>query len=404
MTIATGVSKQLKYKVESVWGTIPAAASAQRLRRVTSNLALKKQTYESNEILSHYQRLDFRHGIRSIEGSINGELSPGTYKDFFAASVRRAFTAVTAITGASITIAGAGPTWTVTRAAGSFLTDGVKAGYIVRLTAGAFNAANLNKNLIVISLTGPVLTVALFPGVAALVAEGPIASATVTIPGKITFAPTTGHTDLSYSIEHWHSDLSLSEVFSGCKIRKLDVALPPSGISTVGFDFLGKDVTTAGAEYFTSPIAETSTGVMASVNGLLVAQSGLTANVTGLSISLDGNMSAESIVGSNTYADIAEGRILVTGNQTALFQDAVMRDYFLNETEVSLFVALSASSAVGSDFITLALPRIKFGDAGRDDGDKSLIIAMPFTALYNAAGGAGVQTEQTTLQIQDSQA
>lgn len=405
MTIATGVAKQLKYKVESVWGTVPAAASAQALRRVTSTLGLKKATYESNEILPTYQRQDFRHGIRSVEGGINGELSPGTYKDFMAAAVRRAFTTVTAITGASITIAGSGPTYTVTRAAGSWLSDGVKAGYVGRLTAGSFNAANLNKNLIVLAVTSAtVLTVALFPGIAALVAEGPIAAATFTLPGKVTFAPSSGHTDLSYSIEHWHADLSISHVFSGCKIRKMDIGLPPTGISTANFDFIGKDITTAGAEYFTTPTAVTSTGVMAAVNGLLVAQSGLSANVTGASISLDGNMSVEPVIGSNTYVDIAEGRILVSGQITALFQDAVMRDYFINETEVSLAIALSASSAVGSDFISLALPRIKLGGADIDDGDKSLIITMPFTALYNSAGGAGVQTEQTTIQIQDSQA
>jgi hypothetical protein len=351
MTFATGVAKQLKYKVESTWGTVPSASASQSLRRVTSNLSLKKATYESNEILSTYQRSDYRHGIRSVEGAINGELSPGTYKDFMAAALRRAFTAVTAITGASITIAGTGPTWTIARAAGSFLTDGIKQGHIVRLTAGGFNAANLNKNLIVVSATATPLTVALFPGVAPLVAEGPISAATVTVPGKVTFAPSSGFTDLSYSIEHWHSDLSLSHVYSGCKVSKMDLALPPTGMATGAFSFLGKDITTAGAEYFTSPTAQTSTGVTAAVNGLLVAQSGLAANVTGATIAYDGNMTTEPIVGSNVYGDIAEGRILFSGQLTAVFQDAVMRDYFINETEVSLAIALSASSAVGSDFI-----------------------------------------------------
>lgn len=405
MTFATGVNKRLKYKVESTWGTIPAAAASQDLRRVTSTLGLKKQTYESAEILSHFQRQDFRHGIRSAEGAINGELSPGTYKDFMAAAVRRAFTTVTAISSLTITIAGSGPTWTVTRSAGSWLSDGVKQGYVGRLTAGAFNAANLNKNLIVVAVTSAtVLTVALFPGVAALVAEGPIATATFTLPGKITFAPSSGHTDLSYSIEHWHNDIAQSHVFSGLKIRKMDIGLPPTGMATAVFDFLGKDITTATAEYFTSPTTATTTGVTASVNGALIAQSGLKANVTGLSVSLDGNMTAEPIVGQNTYSDIAEGRILVTGQMTVVFQDAVERDYFINETEVSLAVALSASSAVGSDFLSFALPRVKFGAADISDGDKSLIVSLPYTALYNFAGGAGVQTEQTTLQIQDSQA
>ena len=99
MALATGVAKQLSYKAESVWGTVPAAAGAQALRRVTSNLSLKKQTYQSGEIRSDYQVADFRHGVRSVEGSISGELSPGTYEDFMAAAVRKVFASVSAITG-----------------------------------------------------------------------------------------------------------------------------------------------------------------------------------------------------------------------------------------------------------------------------------------------------------------
>jgi hypothetical protein len=179
MTIATGVNKRLKYKVEGTWGTVPAAGSAQLLRRVSSTLNLKKRTFESNEIVSHMQRVDYRHGVRSVEGSINGELSPGTYKDFMAAAVRRAYAAVSAISGLSITISGTGPTYTVARSAGSWLTDGVKVGQVGRLTAGSFNAANLNKNLVPLAVTALNLTVMPGNGVA-LVAEGPIASS----PGR----------------------------------------------------------------------------------------------------------------------------------------------------------------------------------------------------------------------------
>ena len=403
MAIATGVGKQVRYKAESAWGTAPGATGAQLLRRVTSTPNLKKQTYESNEIASHYQRVDFRHGVRSVEVAYAGELSAGTFEDFLAAAVRRAFTTVTAISSLSITVAGSGPTYTITRGSGSWLTDGIKKGQIGRLTAGSFNAANLNKNLFVLSLTATVLTVMPLNGVA-LVAEGPIASSTWTIPGKVSFAPDTGHTDPSFAFEDWHADLSLSELFLGCKLNQLDVALPATGISTVAMNFMGKDVTTAGSAYFTTPTAETTTGVLAAVNGLLVAQGGAVATVTGFNFSVKGSMSAEPTVGSNTYSDIAEGRILVDGQITAQFDGATMRDYFLNETEVSLMVALGASNSAAADFVAFCLPRIKFGDAAKDDGDKMIVRTMPFTALYNSAGGSGQDQEKTTLYMQDAQA
>jgi len=404
MPIAAGVAKQLKYKVESAWGTVPSAASSQLLRRVTSDLALKKAAYESQEIRSNYQRYDVRHGVRSIGGSVNGEMSPGTYKDFFAAAVRRAWAAVTAATGLSLTIAGSGPTYTVTRGAGSWLTDGFKAGYVVRLSVGSLNAANINKNLYILSIgSATQMTVAPLNGVA-LVAEGPIATCTATLTGKTTYVPTSGHTDLSYSFEHWHSDLTLSEVFSGCKINKIDVGLPATGMSTFAMELMGKDITTAGSEYFTSPTAETSTGLLAAVNGRLMVAGSLVATVTGLSFSIEGGMSAEPVVGSNTYGDIAEGIVKVTGQFTAQFDSATLRDIFINETESSLGVVLSASESATADFVAFMFPRIKAMSSDKDDGLKALVQSFTFEALYNSTGGAGVASEQSTIAMQDSQA
>jgi hypothetical protein len=87
-TIGTGVAKQVRYKAQPTWATPPAASGAQLLRRVTSDLNKKKGTFESNEITSTAAaRLPPRHLV--VEGSINGELSPGTWKDFFAMALRR---------------------------------------------------------------------------------------------------------------------------------------------------------------------------------------------------------------------------------------------------------------------------------------------------------------------------
>lgn len=43
-----------------------------------------------------------RHGTRSAEGSVNGELSPGSYSDFFAALLAREFTTGGLFTGLSL--------------------------------------------------------------------------------------------------------------------------------------------------------------------------------------------------------------------------------------------------------------------------------------------------------------
>ena len=142
MTIATGVAKTLAYKKETTWGTAAGASGAQYLRRVTSDLSLNKEGYQSEEIRTDYQISDFRHGVRRVEGTINGELSPGTYEDLFAAALRKSF-AAGATTGAVATIAVTGTGTQFTRSSGSFLTDGFKIGDVISATG--FTDANNNS-------------------------------------------------------------------------------------------------------------------------------------------------------------------------------------------------------------------------------------------------------------------
>lgn len=399
MTIAVGVSKQIKYKVESTWGTVPSSGSAQALRRVSSDLDLQKETYESQEIRTDYQVADMRHGVRRVSGTIRGELSPLTYLDFIAAALRKAPAATASITGASLTIATSGSYYTITRGSGSFISDGIKTGDVVRLTAGSFDAANLNKNLGVLNVnSATVLLVTPLNG-SAMTAEGPIASATVAIPGKKIWTPTSGHTDLSYSIEHYYSDLTKSEVFSGCKVSTLSIGLPATGMATIDIGFMGKDVTTAGSEYFTSPTAQTSSGIVAAVNGVVRYSNGKVANITGLTLNYDGGMKDRPVVGSNTVPDIFEGRVRVSGQFTALFEDTTYRDAFHNETAVSLTVWLTTGSTAGAEFLAFTIPNAKLGGATKSDGEDGLEMTCPFTALYNSSGSG---SDATTLMVQDS--
>ncbi|MBC7860288.1 MAG: hypothetical protein H7Z39_16265 [Burkholderiaceae bacterium] len=403
MSTASGIYKQVAYKEEVTYGVAPGAASAQSIRRVTSSLDMTKDTYQSNEIRNDFQLADFRHGLRKVGGSISGELSAGTYADFIAAALKKAFTATAAITGMSITIGGTAGAWTATRAAGSFLTDGVKIGDVVALTAGAFSAGNLNKNILVTAVTALVVT-GLTLNASLMVAEGPIAAATLTVRGKKSLIPQTGHTDKSFSIEHWYPDVPTSEVFTGCKVSKVSFGLPPTGMATCAVEFMGKDSTTAVGQYFTAPSAVTTTGTMAAVNGVLRVAGATVANVTGLTIDIAAAQSGEPTVGSNTVAFQAAGRVIVTGQITATFDSTAMRDAFYNETEISLYAAFTADNSALSDFVAFGLSRIKVGGASKDDGEKTITQTIPFQALLNTAGGAALASDMTTISIQDSQA
>lgn len=399
--LSTGVNKQVRYKKETAgqWGVLPGSTGGNVLRRVTANFNLEKETYQSGEIRTDYQIQDMRHGVRSATGSLSAELSPGSYADFFAAAVAKNFAAKTNLTAVSVTMtAVAGGTGTIVRATGSWLTDGVKVGDVIRLSA----TANSAKNMLVTSVVALTLGVKTLNG-SELTAVGTAASTDVAFPGKKTMAPLTGHTDDSFTFEEWYSDIAQSEVFTGCKVNTAALSIPSTGLVTTDFGFMGKDLAQTGTSaYFTAPTAQGTTGIFASVNGVLMISGTPVAVVTDASININRNMQNATVVGSNSIAEMFEGRIAVDGSFSAYFQDGTFRDLFKDEVEASLVIALTTSNANNADFVSITLPRIKINSNTKADGESGIVAQHSFTALLNAAGGNGTGTEQTTIAIQDS--
>jgi hypothetical protein len=405
MAFGTGVFKTLAIKKETSYGVAPSTGSAQYLRRVTSSLDVVRETYESPEIASDFQITDFRHGAQRIEGTLNGVISPGTYSLLLAAAMRKDF-AAGATTGAQTNVtAAAGPPGTFTRAAGDFLADGFRIGDVIRWSGWTSGGtANNARNYRITALSATVMTVGTTltgavgqPEAVAAKASGD--SVTATVVGKRSFTPSTGHTNDSFAIEHYHADLTLSELFLGCRVNTCELGLPSTGPATCSFGMLGRSMTPAGAQYFVTPTAAPSTGMAVAVSGLVRVNGADIAYLTGITLNYAGGMSTLPVVGSNLTPDVFAGRVRVSGQATAAFPDATLRDLFLNETEADLWIYLTTGSAVNADFISMYLARVKMGGAAKSDGESPIIQTLPFQSL----GKKGSTTvENTTLVIQDS--
>lgn len=401
MAISKGTAKVVAYKKETTWGTPAGAASGKQLRRVTADFNLVKEAYESNEIRTDRQVADYRHGVRSAEGSLNGELSSNTYSDFMQSLVARDFAAVTPISAVELTIAASGDLWTITRAAGDFVTDGIRVGQVIRLTGVGLNAANTAKNLLVADIPATdELTVKVLNN-SLLVAESAIANCTVTVVGKTTFVPLTGHTDDSYTIEEWYSDINQSELYTGMKVGSMAVQLPASGLTTVDFSFMGKDMGQTGtAQYFTSPTAQGTDGIYAAVNGVMLVDGAPIALITSADFTIERAMENATAVGSNSIAEIFMGRIRVNGNLSVYFQDGVFREYFDDEIPVSIVMTLTEDNTAASDFISFTIPKVKMGSFTKADAELGIVAQASFVGLLNDATATGL--ERTTVMIQDS--
>jgi hypothetical protein len=401
MAISKGVSKQVGFKKETTWGVLASPSSAKLLRRVTASINLMKEAYESGEIRTDRQVADFRHGVRSAEGSLNGELSAAAYSDFMGSIVGKDFVAVTLGAAAQITVTVSGTTFTLVRATGSFLTDGVKVGMVIRAT-GLTATADNSRNLLVASLSATEAVVVPLNNVA-LTAQAAGSSVTVTSPGKQTFVPATAHTDDSYTVEEFYADIAQSEVYTGMKLNSMAIQLPATGLTTVDFAFAGKDLTQTGtSQYFTSPTAQSSNGIFAAVNGVMLVDGAAVALVTSADFSVERATENATAVGSNSVSEIFTGRIRVTGNLSVYFQDEEFRGYFDSETPVSIVLTLTADSTATSNFITFTLPKVKLGSFTKDDNELGLIASSSFQALLNDVTTGGLPA--TTIQIQDSAA
>lgn len=394
-SIAKGTAKQIAYKKESTWGTLAGAASAKYLRRVTSAFNLAKETYESGEIRTDRQVADFRHGVRSATGSLNGELSPKTYSDFMQSLVGRDFAVVAATTAAALTV-----TSTTVAGVGAGVAN-LSVGQVVRVTGTPTTTDVIARNLLITNISGSTLTVRTLNGTA--IVAGSVASGIVTPVGKNTFVPASAHTEDSYTVEQWFADIAQSEVYTGVKVGSMNVQLPATGLTTVDFSFMGKDLTQKGtSQYFTSPTAQGTDGIFAAVSGVLLVAGAPVALVTSADFSVERALENATAVGSNSIAEIFSGRIRASGNLSVYFQDAQFRDYFDNETPVSLVMVLTADSTATSSFVSFTLPKVKLGSFTSDDGELGLVSQSSFTALLNDVTTAGLPA--TTLAIQDSAA
>lgn len=384
MAVQTQVATRVAYKKETVYGTLPAAAAAgaQTLRRLTNTLNLQIAQIESQELRPDYQRGAARNGQKTVSGEINGELSPKTYADFIGSALRRNFAAVATISGASITAAAVAPNFV--RAAGSFLADGIKIGMLVMPSAGA----NAGKLFTVTAVTDTGLTVA-----EAVTAHGATAM-DVSVPGKVTFVPQTGHTKDSYAIEHWHADVSVSHRFTGVRVSSLKISAPPSEIAKITVGMMGQDRQSGVAAYFTAPTAATTTQGVTGSKGALLLNGVPQAVITGYDLDIDGGMSAGAVVGSDVTPDVFVGPVTVKGTISAYFTGPALDDLFTGESPVTLVLRLD--DGVGGA-LAFTIPYAKLG-GGSLSGDKELIQQFSFTAAPVPVAGA----EQTSIQVHDT--
>jgi len=402
MAIAKGANKLLIMKRQTAKGTLAVPGTGgQVIRRDTSTFDRSKESYTTeSEQTSRKQLMSSRHGAVTVNGSISGLFSPGTYADFFAALLMREFTAVANISAITATVAGSGPTYTITRTTGSWLTDGAKIGRVIRPTAGL--NANSRRNMLIVGVSALILTVIPLNRKAPSI-ETAVAASAFMFPGGVTFVPETGHTDIYYTAEEWFPEVPRSQRNQDVKASSVNVRLPGSGNAGLDWTFLGLDQSKDVTRYFSAPLNETTTGVMVAAGGALIVNGTRRGTVTDLSLTLDARGAvADPVVGDNIRPDVFTGKLMATGSFTAYYDSAEIPDLYDDEVETTIVSALAASNADTADFNTFSLQKVKLNSSTPDDVETGLKRTYNFVALFNDLGGPALAANATTIELQDS--
>lgn len=393
MPFATGVAKQVVISEETTENINPVTGG-KTLRRVSSDLSLGKDAYQSNEILVSQQLRDARHGTKRPAGTFAGQISPGSFNDFWQAILRSNFT--TGVTLGPVSVALNTSAGTLTVGSG-YDAAGLKKEDVFTISgAGSPNTALNGVRMRINGLTDTVITTRDLPSG---LTTGTLATATLTVVGKKLFMPPTGALFKSYTMEHWFGDVAQSEAFTGCKFGQTSIALPPTGLVTFSSQIMGMDMTPATSRQLTSPSAQTSSSSLAAVNGKVSYNNTDLGIVTGMTLQLAGRLGADPVVGANVVPHIFNGTFGVTGSMTVLFTDTTISTTFIQEVEVAASLLLYSGATAQSDFMRMTLPRLKLMSNQKSDGDMALIQSFNLTALENVADS---RFDLSTIIFQDS--
>ncbi len=213
----------------------------------------------------------------------------------------------------------------------------------------------------------------------------------------VTNAAILGTTPTFFSIEDYAEDIDQARLFTGMTVNTMAVSMAPNAMVTATFGMIGKDMSIsatektlnagAGNEPFDAYSGDIKLGNVGSLGSALTL-------ITAMDFTLTNSFAPTFVIGEDTAPDLEFGTASLEGTVSAYFEDAVLINRFLNETESSLEVSVGD----GTNTLTFTLPRIKINSADVGvDGPTSRIVNLSFTALRDDSDLSASTTDANTL-------
>lgn len=408
MSYAENWNGYVAFKAQSAKGS-QASGSGARILPTSGGAGgqLQKAAVQSALVRGDGQQLRGRHGSRRTSGTYSSEIGMGRADAVWEALMRSAWsTADLTITQSAMTSVTTGAN-TIVAAAGSWITQGLRVGDVIRAT-GLPDAANNGKNLRVTGLTATVITVA-----ETLVVNASADTAfSIVRPGRVLINGAAGAMTKSYfTIEEHLYDLDASEVYADCRWGRGMIRLNPDGMLDSEFGWTGTGemdvVNGVSAPHFTSPTDPTELSLAAS-EAVIRLGSNDVLDLTAFDFTLDLQPTAPTVVNPTGISpDVFMGTMQVSMNLTVLLKDLQALADFDAETQLSLHLLASENETAPSDFFSLVVPNFTLGSVAKSalqksGGARTVTLGIPADLVgKDNRGGA---FDPTTVKIQVSNA
>ena len=327
------------YVAETTPGVTPTNPVWSPLRNTGGVPAVTRDALTSNELDGSRETTSIRTGNKQVSGEYAIELSSRSQDDFLAGAMTSTWQAGVKITGAAITVAPAGKTFT--RAAGNFITDGVEVGDLIAFT----------------DLTGDNAKPFIVTAVSALVVTGAGIQHTLTAEKVTTDAKTgdkletgnaktgdkleTGNACKTFSILTWFKgrcgNPDAYMLTKGVEISGFTVEQAVNAMVTGSFPFIGLS-----QEILTAPPSDsdfsqvTFTDEPFSSVDVSVFDGSTPLRCDTLTITNDNGASAQFELGNSSVAFVERGRAANTFSISGKLYDMAMIQKFINEQQVEI--------------------------------------------------------------------
>lgn len=384
-TLASSSLVQIRYIPESTFGVTPGVGNPKDLRITGESLDFTISKEQSKEINSTRTITSVAPVTAAASGGVQAELSYAEYDTLMAAELQSTW-AVYGTNG--VQGAAASVTATATTLTASVATSGandwstLQRGQWFRLVHPS--TANDGKVFRVSTSVAPTSTVI------TLDTNTP-ASVVADTAGALvqTSRLTHGTTQTSFSIERQATDINQFMVYTGMTPSKMDINVASGSLSSISFDFMGKDMDRAGSTQLPgSPVASYNYEIQSGVSGttcqLWEGGAPLTSTfVKSVSLSYDNALRSQEALCTLGAIGVGSGTINITGSMSVYFADGSLFDKFKANTNTSIIFSSQDSSGNGYVF-TIPVANISSWKVTAGSKDQDMMVDLQFIGLRDA--------------------